>query len=124
MPGEGTEVGVGVAGFAADPDSGVDGDVSTPPQPMTSRVIRETAAIARGAPVETSRLALPATSSSAPESRPGLNSAPPEPQEWLQHLKLGLGGGAGECVDGNDVLRQLNISERIPRSAPNAAGEV
>ena len=93
-----------MADKAADPTAGVDVEVSVPPQPITSRVIKHTAAIAMGAPVMASRPMLPATSSSVLESRPGLDSAPPT-QGRLQHFKVGLRGGAGDSVDGNDVLR-------------------
>ena len=49
-----------VAGCFPDPESEVDAGVSAPPQLITSRVIKETAAIASRAPVRAFRLVLPA----------------------------------------------------------------
>ena len=103
-PDPGTEVDVDVTGCDPDPDTGVDVDVSVPSQPITSKVIKDTAAIARRAPVSAPRPALPATSSSVLESRPSLKSAPPT-QGRLQHFKVGLRGCAGDSVYGNNVLR-------------------
>ena len=56
-----TGVEADVAGRSPDPDKGVDVDVSTPPQPITSRVIKETAAVVRSDQVRASRRVLLAT---------------------------------------------------------------